>query len=263
LVFLAGAYQFFHRDPERFVEQRQNSILSPADGTVFSIEQINFPDLSNQLGIRDMEAGAVKAFWDGHERFWTVSIFMSVLDVHVNRSPVSGTVFTIVHKPGKFRPLFPERKEEHSKNERNTVIIKNDTFAVAVVQVAGHLARKIECWVDSGDSLEQGDRIGWIRMGSRVDLVFPAFEKLAIVAQEGLRVKAGVDALASFNEPPNQPIKSTPRAALKRRNEMRETVLTRLMIWLLYACVYAKRCISVFTNRMRKTPEDPRDSVVK
>jgi phosphatidylserine decarboxylase len=162
LLVLICVHSFFHRDPDRFVEPRVNSILSAADGIVFSVEQIGFSDLPDQPGVNDIGSSTIKSFWNGYEKFWVLSVFMSVLDVHVNRSPVTGRVMATVHRLGTFRPLFPERKEEHKQNERNTVIIKNDAMTVLVVQIAGHLARKIECWVHTGDFLKQGDRIGWI-----------------------------------------------------------------------------------------------------
>jgi phosphatidylserine decarboxylase len=251
LGFLVGAYRFFHRDPDRFVERRQNSVLSAADGTIFSIEQINFPELVNQPGINDIGGTAVKSFWNDHERFWTISIFMSVLDVHVNRSPISGTVLTIAHKPGKFRPLFPERKEEHSQNERNIVIIKNGAMTVAVVQIAGHIARKIECWVDPGDFLEQGDRLGWIRMGSRVDVIFPALDNLAVEVREGVHVKAGIDSLATIPRLDHRSIAFGPEN-VPSKDTITNRLLTKCLIWALYVYLYGKIAIFAFINRTTK-----------
>jgi phosphatidylserine decarboxylase len=255
LLFLAGAHRFFHRDPDRAVEKRRTSLLSAADGTLFSIEQISFSELLKRPGISDLDAGAIKSLWNGHERFWTMSVFMSVLDVHINRFPVSGNVLTIVHKVGKFRPLFPVRGVDSGQNERNTMIIKNEAMTIGVVQIAGHLARKIECWVNPGAFVEQGDRMGWIRMGSQVDVVFPALQKLVIEVQEGLHVEAGVDSLATFESTEIRPIKHAPNVASKDDKGIGKTVLIKLMIWTLHGYLYGKIGIARFVNCIRKTHE--------
>lgn len=255
MTALAAAHRFFHRDPDRVIKPRANSVLSAADGVVSSIKQIDFLNLLNQPGIQDLDKNMAKLNWNDHDGFWVISVFMSVLDVHVNRSPVSGTVLMKVHKPGAFIPLGPELKEEHNQNERNTIVIKNDDMTVAVVQMAGHLARKIECWVDPGNILRQGDRIGWIRMGSRVDVVFPALEEFVIEVQEGLSVKAGIDSLATMNESGNRLVGSVHSFASTGGNDTGKKLLIKPLIWTLYSYLYGKMALSGFINRISKRRE--------
>ncbi len=149
---------FFFRDPDRLVpDAGKGEILSPADGTVIKVDCT------------------------------TLSIFMSLFDVHVNRSPVGGEVQKICYQKGMFRAAFLD--EAQVKNERNTVIVQNDRGEVAFTQIAGIVARRIVCFVSEGDNVKAGERIGMIRFGSRVDLEVPG--GATIIIKRGDHVKSG------------------------------------------------------------------------
>ena len=162
----------FFRDPERIIPQTPGTIVSPADGRVMEI-----------------------AAEDTQTR--RISIFLSVLDVHINRAPYGGTVRTVVYTPGKFLAAY--RQEASRVNEANTVTIEDHGRTFIVKQIAGVLARRIVCRVRPGDVLEKGQRYGLIRFGSRTDLLLPATAE--IVVQVGDVVRGGETILAFLKEP--------------------------------------------------------------
>jgi len=167
-----------------------DGILSAADGRVCEIKSLTFEELLKQPGITDLNEHVVRACWSGVARFWLISVVMSLLDVHVNRAPVSGKVISTIYKSGMSFPISYDDRKGTEKNARNTIFIGNERIRIAVVQISGHLARKIECWVTIGDLVAQGDRIGWIRLGSEVKVIFPAAEGQEICVKEGSQVKA-------------------------------------------------------------------------
>ena len=143
--------QFF-RDPPREIPQDVGAVLSPADGRIVAVERVNDPYLK-----RD----AIK-----------VSVFMNVFNVHSNRSPVDGTVQQVWYFPGKF--VNADLEKASTENERNAVWLKtSDGADITSVQVAGLIARRILCYVRAGDVLTRGQRYGFIRFGSRVDVYLP------------------------------------------------------------------------------------------
>ncbi|MEW5807550.1 MAG: phosphatidylserine decarboxylase [Acidobacteriota bacterium] len=155
---------FFFRDPDRESKKmEEGNILSPADGTIISIE-------------------------DGK-----ISIFMSLFDVHINRAPAAGEVEDVIYQRGGFKVAFHEKAP--LENERNTVILKSRAGTLSLTQVAGVVARRIVCNVRKGDRLRAGDRIGMIKFGSRVDLQLPIDAKMNV--SRGDRVKAGLCSIAT------------------------------------------------------------------
>jgi phosphatidylserine decarboxylase len=145
----------FFRDPERVTPMREGIVVSPADGRVSRvINAVPPPELN--LGDRPMAR---------------VSIFMSVFDCHVNRSPVTGRIEKIVYKAGAFISADLDKASEH--NERNSFVISTATARIGVVQIAGLIARRIVCFVREGATVGAGERIGMIRFGSRVDVYLP------------------------------------------------------------------------------------------
>lgn len=174
ILFLGVIY--FFRDPQRFPPSGHNLILAPADGRVIGIEHNLHDDL---LTFRHM-----------------VSIFMSPLDVHINRSPVEGRVVSVEHKPGKFHTAFQEKAAR--ENEQVLVIIESMSGKIALRQVAGYIARRIVCHLQPGDRVKMGDRIGMIRFGSRVDLFLP--DNISIVVKVGDRVVGGESVVALWGE---------------------------------------------------------------
>ncbi|MBI4524412.1 MAG: phosphatidylserine decarboxylase family protein [Deltaproteobacteria bacterium] len=174
-ALLALAFLGFFRDPERVSPPGEGLILSPADGKV--------------VGIKQFDDGEVS---DAARR---VSIFLSPLDVHVNRSPIQGEVKEITYQKGGFIPAY--RDAASGGNERNALtIVDAKGRKVGVVQIAGIVARRIVCYVNIGDFLERGQRFGLIMFGSRVDLFLPKGAQVEI--GEGQRVKGGVTVIGRF-----------------------------------------------------------------
>ncbi|OYV39262.1 MAG: phosphatidylserine decarboxylase [Acidocella sp. 20-61-6] len=155
LIFALFCLYFF-RDPERVAPPRGNVFLAPADGLVVSIEQAVPPV---ELGLGEILRPRV-------------AIFLSVLDVHVNRAPIAGTVTRIAYRAGKFLNAAEDKASDD--NERNALAMKLPSgHEIAVVQIAGLIARRILCDVKEGQSLAAGERFGIIRFGSRTDLYLP------------------------------------------------------------------------------------------
>jgi phosphatidylserine decarboxylase len=147
---------YFFRDPPRVTPVRDGLVVSPADGRV-SLVQLALPP--PELGL-------------GNAPLPRVSIFMSVFDCHVNRSPIAGRVERIVYHKGKF--LNADLDKASEDNERNALVIATPTERIAVVQIAGLVARRILCFVREGNMLAPGERFGLIRFGSRLDVYLPA-----------------------------------------------------------------------------------------
>jgi phosphatidylserine decarboxylase len=143
--------QFF-RDPPRAVPTQANAVLSPADGRIVKVEKVADP-------------------YTGRESL-LISVFMNVFNVHSNRAPVDGTVERVAYSPGKF--VNADLDKASTENERNALVIQlAGGERIAVVQVAGLIARRILCYVKAGDALKRGQRYGFIRFGSRVDVYLP------------------------------------------------------------------------------------------
>ncbi len=165
LLLSAGVFAFF-RDPERVVPQADSAIVAPADGLVTLIEEVQPPlelQIDDGSGIAGLPTGPVTR----------VSIFMSVFDVHINRTPVGGTVRRVVYIPGKF--MNAELDKASDENERQHILIeRGDGLKIGFTQIAGLVARRIVPFVKPGDMVAKGQRVGLIRFGSRVDIYLPA-----------------------------------------------------------------------------------------
>ncbi len=187
LVASAGVFAFF-RDPERVVPQGDNLIIAPADGTVTLIAAVEPPlelQIDDGSGHAGLPAGPVTR----------VSIFLSVFDVHINRTPVGGTVRRVVYIPGRF--ISAELDKASEENERQHLLVeRNDGLRVGFTQIAGLVARRIVPFVKPGDILAKGQRIGLIRFGSRVDVYLPAGTDAAVMI--GQRVIAGETVIAEI-----------------------------------------------------------------
>jgi phosphatidylserine decarboxylase len=157
---------FFFRDPRRTGPEDKCLILSAADGRVTRIEQTNEIKL--------------------------VSVFLSPLDVHINRSPITGTITEINYVKGRKMPATSD--EASLVNERNSLVIKGDEMTVTCTQIAGILARRIVCWPKVGDKLLRGQKFGLIKFGSRTDIAMPA--DVEITVKVGDRVKGGETVIA-------------------------------------------------------------------
>jgi phosphatidylserine decarboxylase len=169
---------YFFRDPPRVTPIRDGLVIAPADGRVSQITTAVPP---HELGL-------------GPTPLPRISIFMSVFDCHVNRSPIAGRIERMVYKPGKFINADLDKASED--NERNSFIITGARARVGVVQIAGLIARRIVPFVQEGQTITAGDRIGMIRFGSRVDVYLPEGSR-AMVA-EGQTAYAGETVLADL-----------------------------------------------------------------
>ena len=167
-VLTVWVYYFF-RDPERVIIEDDNYLVSPADGEVIKVEQVDGP---KELGLEN-------------KKFNKISIFMNVFDCHVNRTPCSGKIDNILYKPGKFLNASLDKASED--NERNYYkIINSHNEDVIVVQIAGLIARRIVCESNKDQSLKQGERIGMIRFGSRSDVYYENYKPLVKVGQKAI-----------------------------------------------------------------------------
>ncbi|MFQ5862231.1 MAG: phosphatidylserine decarboxylase family protein [Candidatus Brocadiales bacterium] len=174
-----GFVWYFFRDPERSIMRNEARLLAPADGKVVEVSSVN----EN----RYLKAEATK-----------ISIFMSIFNVHVNRMPCSGRVEFIDYRKGRF---FDARMQEASlKNESNMIGLVADSGSKFLLkQVAGLVARRIVCAINIGDRLEQGQRFGMVKFGSRVELFIPKSATARIMVKEGQRVVAGLTVLAELS----------------------------------------------------------------
>lgn len=174
LALLGGFFAYFFRDPERQVPQAPGLVVSPADGRV-------------------MIAGPSDGRWAPPGDWLQVTIFLSPIDVHINRTPVAGRITRIDYRPGKFLPAYDEGSND---NELNELWIDAHGRTVVVRQVVGMLARRIVCRVVEGQELARGERIGLMKFGSRMDVFLPTDARLAVSV--GQQVVAGETVLASF-----------------------------------------------------------------
>jgi len=175
LTTLFALLLYFFRDPERTSPAGEGVFLAPADGRVVEVKQVHEPRFLQGEGLK-------------------ISIFMSLLDVHVNRVPVEGQVVLVEHVPGQFLQAF--RPEASEVNEHNLVGLESRHGRVLVKQVAGIMARRVVCWVRPGQKVQAGDRLGVVKFGSRVDLYLPPGAASAV--RVGDRARGGVTVIARW-----------------------------------------------------------------
>jgi phosphatidylserine decarboxylase len=177
LILMTVWVYYFFRDPERYSINNDNYLVSPADGLITDISERSGPE---ELRLENTS-------------FTRISVFMNVFNCHVNRVPASGKIEEIFYKPGKFLNASLDKASE--ENERNYYKIKlNNGEDIIIVQIAGLIARRIVCETEQGQELKQGERIGMIRFGSRVDVYF---KNKKVLAKLGQNVVAGESLLAS------------------------------------------------------------------
>jgi phosphatidylserine decarboxylase len=174
-VLLAAFFLWFFRDPERLVPAGQGLIVSPGDGLVTETVTISTPNGQRQR----------------------ISIFLSVFDVHVNRSPIGGVLSSVRYQKGQYLNAMNPASADH--NEQNVVTVRGaDGIEVTFKQIAGLLARRIVFVPKEGDAVERGQRVGLIKFGSRVDVLLPA--EAVLLVKVGERVKGGESVLAAMGE---------------------------------------------------------------
>ncbi len=174
---LTAFVTFFFRNPGRDVPANDTLVVSPADGKVMGVAEVYDDQFLNDKGIK-------------------VTIFLSVFDVHVNRSPVQGEIKFQQYTCGRFKPAYKESAS--CENERHAIGLENDKMRVLVTQIAGILARRIVSWVTLGTILKQGERYGLIKFGSCTELIVP--ETVEILVKKGDRVKGGKTVIGRLKE---------------------------------------------------------------
>ncbi len=185
VALLVFVFQFF-RDPERHIPQE--GVVSPADGKVIAVEVVKAGDVpvvvknGEEIYLEELK-GLIT------EDCYLVAVFMNAIDVHVNRSPLEGTVSKIIYKEGRYHMASSLALD----NERNIIVIDGNTRMV-VIQIAGKFVRRIQCYVQEGDTLNKGDRLGRIVLGSQVVVILPCSYEVTV--EKGDRVRAGESVIA-------------------------------------------------------------------
>jgi len=174
LFFLAAFVAFFFRDPEREISTDEKTVVSPADGLIVVLKPV---DPQNE------QAGTL------------ISIFLSIFDVHVNRSPLAGAITSYDYRPGKFLVATAERASV--ENEQTVITVENRFAKVVFKQIAGLIARRIVFWKKVGEAIKLGERVGYIKFGSRVDVILPP--QVKVMVKKGQRAKGGVTILGKIS----------------------------------------------------------------
>jgi phosphatidylserine decarboxylase len=169
-ILLAAFMAFFFRDPERQAPIDDEIVISPADGRVVTASRVG--EQANDSAIQ-------------------ISIFLSPLDVHINRSPIAGEIVEVVYKPGAFH--VASREIASIENEQNIVTVRGEKITIVFRQIAGVLARRIVLWKKKGDRVQLGERIGLMKFSSRMDVILPA--SVEVLVGKGDRVVGGVTIL--------------------------------------------------------------------
>src|SRR2546426_6296272 len=171
LLLLTAFVAFFFRNPKRSIPADPRIIVSPADGRVVKVERVG--------------------------NVTKLSIFLSIFDVHVNRSPMRGRIEALDYRRGKFKAAFNHAASV--ENERNIIMVVEGNLKLVFTQVAGIVARRIVFWKKVGDPVEKGELVGLIRFGSRVDVLFPAGTE--VIVETGARVRGGSTPIGVIKEP--------------------------------------------------------------
>lgn len=169
-VVLAAYMLYFFRDPERTAPVDPAAIVAGADGTIMSVVTVNEPEFLKTEAVR-------------------ISIFLSLIDVHVNRSPIAGTVEFANYYPGTRYFTFQEKSSD--SNQHSSILIRGETTACLVKQIVGPVARRVVYWLDKDQKLSKGDRIGMMKFGSRLDMYFPRADIDQVLVKKGDKVRAG------------------------------------------------------------------------
>jgi phosphatidylserine decarboxylase len=175
LILLMLGMAFFFRDPQRKPPADVNVVVSPADGRVTRVRKITPEEYDSPT---------------------LVSIFLSPLDVHINRAPIAGVIKDVSYVPGKF--LMATNERASAVNEQNALTIEGENVTVVCKQIAGILARRVVCWKRKGDRLSLGERFGLIKFSSRTDLILP--QQVDVLTHEGARVRGGTTIIGRIRQ---------------------------------------------------------------
>ena len=165
---------FFFRDPERVVPTDEKLVVSPADGLVVVLKPVDPNDGNSGM---------------------LISIFLSIFDVHINRSPLAGKIISTEYRPGRF--LIATKQKASLENEQNVVTVENQYARVVFKQIAGLIARRIVFWKQDGDVVKMGERVGLIKFGSRVDILLPP--QVKVLVKKGDHVKGGISIIGKVD----------------------------------------------------------------
>jgi len=179
-LVLTGWCALFFRDPKRVTPVSSDLVISPADGKISLVGKVVPP---SELGL-------------GDQPLLRISVFMNVFNCHVNRAPMRGKILRKVYKEGNF--VNAELDKASEDNERNSLVIETEQGEIAVVQIAGLIARRIVCWAESGEEIGSGERFGLIRFGSRLDVYLPDSATASVAV--GQTAIAGETILARFGD---------------------------------------------------------------
>lgn len=199
IVLVVGAVSvlgLFYRDPKRVPPAKKGIIVSPADGRIIYIRKIEAGKIPSAIkgkhNIPLDELAKVNLLNSGY----IIGIVMSILNVHVTRSPISGKIVLDKHTKGKFLSL--KKGESEVLNERNTVVIDTASYKIGVVEIASRLVRKIDSYIDEGEFVDIGKKLGMIKFGSQVDIILPEIPGIRIVVAEGAQVRGGTTIIAEY-----------------------------------------------------------------
>ncbi|MDX6404407.1 MAG: phosphatidylserine decarboxylase [Blastocatellia bacterium] len=173
-ILVAAFMAYFFRDPRRTAPAEAGIVVAPADGLVTLVRLADGKNNPDSL----------------------ISIFLSPIDVHINRSPISGVITEIAYKRGRY--LMATKEDSRLVNEQNTLTIQGDGLTVRCTQIAGILARRIVCWKQAGDRVKCGERFGMIKFSSRTDVLLPP--NVEVMVSEGMRVRGGVTIVGRIKE---------------------------------------------------------------
>ena len=180
----------FYRDPERRIPKGSN-IVAPADGRIISIINTS----KSPIKVKKHILGKIKTMTkDIAKECYVISIFMSPLDVHINRAPIEGIVKSIKHTKGTFFKAY--NLEKSLENEKNEIIIQNKRIKLKVIQIAGFLARRIKCYAKKNQKINKGQKIGMIALSSQTTLILPGWVDLKVSINQ--KVKAGETVIAHY-----------------------------------------------------------------
>jgi phosphatidylserine decarboxylase len=198
-IFYAGILLFlFFRDPERIPPAITNALVSPADGTVIYINKIPKGEL-----LQSEKKGSILIYDElrgtnlSKSELWQIGISLLFTDVHINRSPISGQVNLLNHRPGKFLSLRHE--DAVNVNERQTIVIENKSITIGLVQIASRLVRRIESYISEKEQIKIGQKIGMIKFGSQVDIFVPVERVPDIKIKVGEYIIAGETLIGLIN----------------------------------------------------------------
>lgn len=201
-LLLAGFIVAFFRDPQRQIPQEPGLVVSPADGRISSIRDVDYDEFVGGPAV-------------------VIDIFLSVFNVHINRVPVPCRVLGITYQPGKFlNALRPEASRENESLELRVESTVAPYRVMRVRQIAGAIARRIVCWARPGDHLPRGDQFGMIKLGSRTELTVPKETELEIRVSKGDRVQAGSTVLVRY-------VKDVPAGEAQSRRDVNDTLPSR------------------------------------